>query len=212
MPDITELGFATEQLSTIDQQAAEAANSFSPSIKPGYHNFTFALEEPTDKAPWTVSDKDGVRVYTLIYKLTEAVPEGKTVRFCRASSYKSAAMKNSRLGELLYALGLGTEYNAEPTIANADRLLKQAEGQQAQLRGLVIWRAYDKDSGLTLSTSPQKGYTKSDGTQVPDELPWPKAEDGSLMKHPQFPNGNYAEGRAEVVRVASMQKAKAAVN
>lgn len=211
--DINDLALDTEQLGEGDVAAAEASTSYAPTIPTGSHTFIFSLDE---EKPFRKIESEGKLNGALEITFTGTIAEGgqydgRTVRYNRANTYRSEKMKNSRAHELLFALGKLEKFNSTgKTARDLADLLAEAEGESATFRGTVIWEAYDKDSGLTLSTSPQKGYTKGDGTEVPAQLAWPKRADGTYDPRPEFPNGNPAQGREKISRVSPAKGTKTA--
>lgn len=209
--DINNLGLATETLDAVDVAAAEAANSYAPTITPGYHEFIFALEDEDAVKKNETGKSAGSYTIRYLGTIAEGGPfDGREVRFNRVSTYRSEKMKNSRAGELLFALGLTERFNATAhSVKDMVELLQEATGSQAKFRGQVIWRAYDKDSGLTISTSPGKAWTDGEGKEHAAELAWPKRTDGTYEPRPDFPNGNPAQGREEIARTSPVRAAAA---
>lgn len=216
MADLHDLNLQFETLGEADLKAVEESNSYAPTITPGFHTAIFAFED--DKFKVLTQQETGKQTLFVRAKfiLTEGDHAHKTIRFnefsTRRGQTKDGKVIPSDVDNLLFALGKLQQFNSlGATPAALETVLSEAQGEQATCRVAVNWRAYDKDSGLTISTSPKKGYTnKTTGKVTPDELPWPRLGDGSYDPRPDFPNGNPAQGRETVTRTAPVKVKKTA--
>lgn len=211
-PNIADLGLGAESTPQVDWDAPEAGTA-PPQVGPGMYTFLFKM--PEVRADWFDSmevevvpgqpkrkflvlqyeaqvqgDKDGVP-----YPAPEDGSQLPTLRYQRASFYKSDKMLISQGAELLRAVGIRITGPLTPeAVQNA---VEGVEGR-ATFKGDVAWRAYFKDTETTVSTNPRKKTKKG-----PD-LPWPKAADGSFelsVGNPKNPNDQKQYGRAEITRV-----------
>ena len=147
MPSIEELGLNPEQLEPgqVDYDAPESG-SIPPQVPVGTHEFLFNGLEDDPYSIQVVKEKNYLQVTYRVQCLTN----DKELRFQRVSTYKSEKMNNSMLAELLRALGIKVG-NLEPQTVNAALLGVAGRGT---FRAHVDWRAYNKVTGETFSTSP----------------------------------------------------------
>jgi hypothetical protein len=172
---------------------APESGSFPPEVYPGRYRFIFALDPDN---PWGKQEVDGRPYLQVSYTAQIQVPEKPepvSVRFQRASLFKSPKRENSDIGELLRCLGIKAEGTKASDIVAA---LKAADGR-AGGEAVFGWEAYSKDTQEVISTSPQKKPRKKSGKT---DIAWPKGADGKYEPTVKFPeSGDSAYGRVRVV-------------
>lgn len=219
MPRLDELNLTAEAVPQVDWDAPEGGSA-PPSVGPG--NYTLLFKMPEDRNNWfdkiTVDVGNGVQKEFLQINYNPQVignHEGQpftpepgqelpTLMYQRASFFKSDKMLISSGAELLRALGERLTGDMSPQAV--EQALERVDGR-ATFKGDVIWRAYFKSTGTTVSTSPRRKTKKG------PELPWPKAADGSpelSVVNPKNPNDKKQFGRAEITRVYSVHDSQTA--
>lgn len=198
--DIAELDAQMEELpEAADPARMEDRMAYAPHLTPGKAiDAIFALAEP----PWESRLIKGKPIAQFNYQLTELREDsstGKVIKFLQANMFRSGKMESSRVDDLLFALGKIKDFNRTGRKASdAFALLQEATAMQIVVRGVIQWRRYDKATGETWSTAPQKPFTKNDGTVVAEKL-WPKGIDGKFQSRVEGWDGNY--GNETVSRV-----------
>ena len=147
MPSIEELGLTPEQLEPgqVDYDAPESG-SIPPQVPVGTHEFLFVgLEDD----PYSIQTVQGKNYLQVAYR-ARCLDNEKELRFQRVSTYKSEKMNNSILAELIRALGIRVD-NLEPQ--TVDEALRAIEGRKT-FQAHTDWRAYNKATGESFSTTP----------------------------------------------------------
>ncbi len=156
------------------------AGGFKPRIMPGSHSFTFHLEDAKDgnkennipDQPFgvqfnkTTNKSDFVVTHKadIIYTDSQGEEKVATIRFIKASSFRSPNMvskkMNSSLGKLLKALGIHTE-----GVAAIKQALQEADGRPAPGKITTGLEMYCKECKTAVRSNPRKGDTR-----------WPKVK------------------------------------
>lgn len=127
------------------------------------------------------------------------------IRYNDANTYRSGAMKSSRLEDLFFALG-GKPAGAHATNAEIIATLKAADGQTAIMVD-VGWRA-SVQKGVATNDQGREYKTYDEfSTFDPRFTAWPKNADGSYQLQVKFANGEEKYGKLAVVRVRRVPKA-----
>lgn len=205
MPDLNSLGLTEDAFPVVDWEAPEAGRT-PPPIYPGSYKLLFGM--PEDKDTWFDVVEREVVTGQPKRKLLEVTWQPKVIADAqgrpladadtgeqiqlgpqRVSTYLSPKMRIHALAELLRAMGVtGIDIKTQ-----LESTLTQLDGKGVIENAEVIWRAYFKSTGTTVSTAPRKGKK---------ELPWPKDAQGNPELMATNPTtGEKAYGYAEVVRV-----------
>ena len=195
MVDINELDLSPEDLGgQVDYDAPEGG-SFAPTLSVGFHEFVFKLEEINPFEGKQVQSgpnagKKYLQVSIAPTPVVDGVEAERPLRFQNVNTSKSEKMRNSTLGELFRALGIRIEGALTPEVIASE--LQAAEGQGLRFKAFVDWRAYNKETGETFSTSPNPKR---------GDKAWPRSANGSGYD-PQiaveFSDGNSALGREQI--------------
>lgn len=199
--DINELDLLTEAPETdVDEDKLLDRLEYAPQLQAGKsYNFIFGLNKDKPVEGRKMKDKIIPQFNYELTLLKDDGSTGKTIRFLRADTFKTGKMETSRAEELLFALGMISDYKASDRKAKAVHdLLTQADAAGVTVRGVVHWQRYDKATKQRWSTSPQKDYTRKDGTTAHEEM-WPRDAQGKFIQRPDGWDGNY--GSETVTRV-----------
>lgn len=213
MSDVNQLiqGLGDEPVPQVDWNAPEQG-SIPPPVNPGLYTLRLRMSENQgdwfDTVEVEVVKGQPKKPFPRILYGAEAIVDSKgnpipaledgkgpMLNGQRASLYKSEKMALSNGMELIRAMGFKLDFAVGTTwaqlIPSIVNLLQQANGQ-ATFRAEIIWRAYFKGSGTTISTSPNKKR---------GEIAWPRLSDGSFADKCQDPQtGETAYGFAEINR------------
>jgi len=191
MPNINELDLTPESVPEIIWDAPESG-SFPPQVKPGTHEFAFALGDD----PWDMLEIQKQKCLQVVYSATTDTQEhGEvTLNFQRATTFQSAAMRqngtNHMIGELIRSLAIRIEGPVNKD--SISEVLTSASAERRHFRADVGWRRYCKSCDTTVSTNPRK--KKGD-------VPWPRTEDKQFEMAVSCPScGDRGYGNAEIIR------------
>lgn len=212
MPELNSLGLNEDAAPQVDWDAPEAGRQ-PPPVFPGTYTLKFRMPENPDD--WfdaveraTQKDDKGNPVESSKKKFLELTCEPEVVADVenrplanddgspiklgpqRFNTFLSPKMHIHQLAELLRSMGVRIEGSIKDQIL---KVCKKLDGT-ATFKAEIIWRAYFKSTGTTISTHPR---SKKSG-----ELLWPRDAQGvpeMLCKNPQ--TGETAYGYAEIARV-----------
>lgn len=179
---------------------------FPPRITPGPVHFRYEVTGFKDAA--ANNGKASEVTYTAHVQVADLGPgrllkdQGLTeipVRFCRASDYKSAAMKEKKVpsdAERLYAaLGLVEEVGKPTSRAQMWEVLRGASGRIA--KGSLVWSAAIKNGTDDKGKTKYETFSTSPNIKRGDK-PWPRTAEGQLALEVTFSTGESRVGREEI--------------